>query len=43
MDNITFPLTFNLQAKRNNSYNERRIEVFKDYINYIDSSKIIII
>lgn len=43
MDNISFPLTFNLQAKRNNSYNERKIEIFKDYINYIDPSKITLI
>lgn len=39
MDNLNFPIEFNLQAKRNNSYNPRKIEIFKEYINYIDPSK----
>lgn len=39
MEKFTYPIVFSLNAKRGNNYKERKIEIYKEHIKYIEPGK----
>jgi hypothetical protein len=39
MEKLTYPIIFLLNAKRGNNYKERKVEIYKDIIKYIEPGK----